>query len=297
METLMNSASERIKMHQLVHNSAIRYFLYTPAQLKPNARVLVSVHGISRNARNNALYFADYAERYGVVVVAPLFDKKNYPGYQRLGLKGNRADLALNEILEAVAKHTQANIQKIYLFGYSGGGQFVHRYAMAYPHKVRAMAIGAAGWYTFPDPRQRFPYGIAPHKKLPNLTFNAQYFLRIPAYVLVGEEDIVRDSSFRASDALDQQQGHNRFERGQRWISSMQQAAQQYGLETKFQFIALPNTHHSFTRSVKTGGMAKQVFHSLFGKQTATPILQDRKNAPNIVSYTKLNHALSAGFL
>ncbi|MCF6298824.1 MAG: hypothetical protein L3J01_02990 [Thiomicrorhabdus sp.] len=287
------------KMHQLSHQIALHYFLYTPSQLKPNANVLVAVHGISRNARKQARLFAKYAEKYGVVVVAPLFDKQHYAGYQRLGLSGERADLALNEILNEVALTTQANTQNIYLFGYSGGGQFVHRYAMAYPKRVKAMAIGAAGWYTLPTIKKRFPYGIAPHPKLPDLTFNAAQFLRIPAYVLVGEEDVLRDSALRKSEKLDQQQGLNRFERGQNWVKTMKQAAQQYGLETPFQFISLPNSDHSFSRSVQTGGMAKHVFQAFFGEIHATTSgrLQPRKNAPSIISYSQLNHALSSQFL
>ena len=289
------SVSKRIKMHQLAQDQALHYFLYTPTKLKPNARVLVAVHGISRNARKQARLFADYAERYGVVVVAPLFDKQHYTGYQRLGISGERADLALNAILKEVALKTQANTQSVYLFGYSGGGQFVHRYAMAYPHKVKAMAIGAAGWYTLPNAQKRFPYGTAPHPKLPDLTFNRAKFLRIPAVVLVGDDDTLRDSTLRKSEKLDKQQGLNRFERGQNWVKSMEKAAQQYGLETSFRFIPLPNSDHSFTRSVQIGGMAKQVFQAFFGREhaTTTANLIPRKNAPSIVSYSQLNQALA----
>jgi len=278
----MNRKTSKVQARQLHGNAALRYFLYQPARGAENAPVLVTVHGISRHAAKHARHFSRLAEHYGVVVVAPLFDEQHYPGYQRLGLRGERADLALNQILGEVALLTRADTRRLYMFGYSGGGQFVHRYAMAYPDRVAAIAIGAAGWYTFPDPSQRFPYGTAPHRKFPGIRFDAAQFLRIPAIVLVGEQDKARDEALRQSSKLDRQQGANRFERGQRWVSAMQQAAREYGLETNFRFIALPEADHSFTRSVKAGGMATQVFNCLFGP---TPLPRQTQHPQANITY------------
>ena len=266
----MRRQSSNVKEHQLSSNKALHYFLFVPSQGAKNASVMVTVHGISRNARKHARRFARHAERHGVVVVAPLFDVQHYPGYQRLGISGERADLALNQILTEVAERTQANTQKLYMFGYSGGAQFVHRYAMAYPNRVAAIAVGAAGWYTLPDPSQRFPHGTAPHHKLPDLSFDASQFLRIPTYTLVGALDTLRDDALRQTPRLDQQQGHTRFERGERWVKIMKQASRKYGLNTEFRFISLPKADHSFTRSIKAGGMAERVFACLFGSPPLT---------------------------
>ena len=286
----MKKPNNKVQERQLASNKALRYFLYVPLKVDKSTSVLVSVHGISRNAEKHARYFANYAERHGVVVVAPLFDKENFSGYQRLGLSNHRADLALNEILSEVAELTQANVQQIYMFGYSGGGQFVHRYAMAYPQRVKAMAVGAAGWYTLPDANQRFPYGTAPHPKLPDLKFEPSQFLRIPAYILVGDLDTERDSTLRQSKKLDQQQGYSRFERGECWVKIMQNAAQQYEYNTEFRFISLPKSGHSFTRGVKTGGLAEQVFHCLFGPKLI-------KNSLTTPAYIESNSTSSGNLL
>lgn len=287
MNTSMNRQNGQVQERQLGTNNALSYFLYVPTKVNKNASVLVSVHGISRNARKHARRFSRYAERHGVVIVAPLFDEQNYAGYQRLGLSGNRADLALNQILDEVSQLTQANVHNLYLFGYSGGGQFVHRYAMAYPNRVKAIAVGAAGWYTLPDASQRFPYGIAPHPKLPDLTFSPSEFLRIPAYILVGEQDIMRDPALRQSKRLDKQQGHTRFERGKFWVEAMKQAVEQYEHDTEFRFIALPKADHSFTRSIKSGGMADQVFNCLFG---IAPARKKTRSISTELSFTPSVH-------
>ena len=246
-----------------------RYYLYVPSAGElAHAPMLVTVHGISRNARTHVRHYAALAEQLGVIVVAPRFGKKRFPDYQRLGRagRGERADRMLDRILAEVGRATGARADRLHLFGYSGGGQFVHRYAMAYPERVAAIAIGAAGWYTFPDPEWRYPYGIKPSPALPDLHFDIGRFLRIPACVLVGEDDDVRDAALRQSDRLDRQQGATRFERGRRWVEAMNAAARAQGLAaTHYRFIALPGSDHSFSRSIRHGDLAARVFECLFG--------------------------------
>jgi len=244
-----------------------RYFLYLPRKKRfEDCRVFVSVHGISRNAKIHARFFAQFAEQYGVVLVAPLFDKALHPRYQRFGFDGVRADIMLQYICSEVAQFTGADVSQLYMFGYSGGGQFVHRYAMAYPEQVAALAVGAAGWYTFPDPSRAFPYGIQPHHKLQDLHFDLERFLQIPATVFVGDRDIERDDALRKSQHLDIEQGDTRLSRGQRWIAAMQSAAEARGIKTRYQFESLPESDHSFSRCVRRGNLCGKVFQHLFGE-------------------------------
>jgi pimeloyl-ACP methyl ester carboxylesterase len=100
------------------------------------------------------------------------------------------------------------------LFGFSGGGQFAHRYALFYPRRVARQVLGAPGWYTFPDPEHRYPLGLrtAP-PEWPKLTFNPGRFLRIPTLVLVGEHDNRRDRELNRTRQVDVHQGLDRMER------------------------------------------------------------------------------------
>lgn len=258
-----------------------RYYVYLPTTANlAQAPVLVTVHGISRNARIHVRHYAPLAEQRGIIVVAPRFSKTRFPDYQRLGRagRGARADHMLERILAEVGGFTGADVKQPYLFGYSGGGQFVHRYAMAYPQRVAAIAIGAAGWYTFPEPERRYPYGIKSTPDLPDVHFDAGRFLRIPACVLVGEEDDMRDAALRQSDRLDRRQGATRFERGCRWVEAMNAAARAHGLTAHYRFIALPGADHSFSRSVRHGDMAVRVFDCLFSDGT-------RENAQSLQSF------------
>lgn len=246
-----------------------RYFLYVPPESGSGGRVLVTVHGVSRNAEEHARRFKRLAKRYGVVLVAPLFPEKRFPDYQRLGQsgKGERPDRALQAILGEVGDLTGADVARVYLFGYSGGGQFAHRYAMAYPERVAKVAVGAAGWYTFPDPAASFPRGLKTRSQWLKSRLKPEAFLKVPMAAFVGERDTRRGPErpeLKQSVKIDSQQGLTRLERGRHWIDAMRAAAAAYGLSTPYAYDTLPHASHSFRASMKHG-MGQRVFAFLFG--------------------------------
>ena len=247
------------------------YFLYVPQSAGSHPSLFVTVHGISRNARQHASLFAPLAERYGVVVVAPLFPAHEYGDYQRLGRRGGaqRADRALEAIVEEVGRLTGARTERFFLFGYSGGGQFAHRFAMAYPQRVEAYAVGAAGWYTFPDPNLRYPRGVETRRCLPDVQMSPDRFLTVPAAVIVGERDTRAGSALRKTTRVSEQQGRSRLERGRRWVEAMRRTAREAGLVSSFDFVEMPRCGHSFKRCMQRGGMGEIVFERLFARRGA----------------------------
>ncbi len=257
----------------LASDSKARYFLYVPPMVAPRPPLFVTVHGISRNAREHAKLFAPFADKYGVVVLAPLFSARTHDDYQRLGRTGDaeHAGRVLEAMVEEVGKLTGAKTDRFYLFGYSGGGQFAHRYAMAHPERVGAYAVGAAGWYTFPDFRLTYPHGLKPGKSRPHMQLVPSRFLAIPATVLVGERDTRSDSALRQTSKVNGQQGKSRLERGRRWVTAMQQAAKDQGLTGSFDFVELPQCGHSFKQCMQRGNMGGAVFDHLFGSQDSYP--------------------------
>jgi pimeloyl-ACP methyl ester carboxylesterase len=153
----------------------------------------------------------------------------------------------------------------VYLFGYSGGGQFVHRYTMAHPDCVRSFVVGAAGWYTFPNADEPFPLGIGESPDLPDVKFEPNRFLAVPGSVLVGERDTFPGTALRKTPRVREEQGQSRFERGRRWVDAMNAASAAAGLSTHYTFESLSRSPHSFAKSVARGDMAKRVFERLFG--------------------------------
>lgn len=254
---------------QLREDPAQEYYLYLPTSGARNASIFVTVHGISENWDTHANLYQPFAETYGVVLISPHFPQTRYTDYQRLTSdNGERADYALQKIVKEVRELTQASTGKFYLFGYSGGAQFTHRYAMAHPEEIARYAVGAAGWYTFPDTTYTYPYGIRNTGQLPGVTFDPNHFLLVPGAVMVGDLDIELDSSLNQDAAVNAQQGTTRYERGQRWIEAMLTQASQRGLTTPYEFHSLPGCAHSFSDCMKKSGMGQTVFNWLFGAQT-----------------------------
>jgi pimeloyl-ACP methyl ester carboxylesterase len=227
--------------------------------------MFVAVHGISRNAPAQANLFATYAEAAGAVLVAPTFAADRFPDYQRLGRarRGARADEVLHSIVEEAAWLTGAASAQIYLFGYSGGAQFAHRYTMAYPDRVARAVAASAGWYTFPTPKRRFPYGLRPTTDLPGVRLDPERFLRVPIAVLVGEDDGT-DENLRHTARLDAEQGATRVERARNWVAAMHEAAATYHVPAQVTFEQVAGNDHSFELFMTRGRLGDRVFETLF---------------------------------
>jgi len=257
----------RVLRRTLQSDSEQEYFLYLPRRSATSCRLVISVHGISRNAEEHAVLFAPFAENYGAILVAPLFSDTRFHGYQRLFSEDpeRRADKVLDRIVSEVRGLAGNCPDKLNLFGYSGGAQFVHRYTMIHPERVAKVVVGAAGWYTFPDSSRSYPTGIGHNPKMPDIDPDPDRFLRVPAYVIVGERDLRHDVALNDSDRLSRYEGETRMERGRRWIKSMSDAARAIGLNTDYQFFTVPRSRHSFRQCMKRGGMGELTFRLLFG--------------------------------
>lgn len=236
------------------------YFLYIP-QGRPAARLVVLMHGISENACEQVLRFAPEAEKAGAVLVAPLMRRAIFGQYQQLidPRQGIRADLALEDILHSVRLDIGLDAAPFDMFGFSGGGQFAHRFALLNPRAVRSCVVAAPGWFTFPDDRARYPAGLAQVPDcLPPLDEAA--VCTIPFHVIVGDQDTARDASLRRSARLDRQQGRTRLERAERW----HQAMRGWGADPRSSLTILPQLRHSFAEAVRDHGLAALTFR-LFG--------------------------------
>jgi pimeloyl-ACP methyl ester carboxylesterase len=255
------------------------YHLQLPSRDVEGAPVLVVVHGISRNAREQVDAFGERAARLGVVTVAPLFSRRHFRSYQRLGHSRRGVEsaphVALEAILSEVAETTGADTSRVFLFGFSGGAQFAHRFTMRYPERVRSLVVASAGWYTFPDVEQPFPRGIGPTPLTTGT--DPQRFLRVPTLVLVGESDGGRDDALNTSRVLDLQQGRTRIERGRRWREAMLEVAQRSRIDARFDFALMPGCGHDFGDCVERGALVGRVLDFLLAT-TRRPLPRPRRD-------------------
>jgi len=275
---------------------ACPYLIYLPPEVDKRLPPLVAVHGITRDPGSYIEAFARRAELLGLPVIAPLFARDGFPAYQRLGISGKgpgpRSDLALDAVLRDVAEKSYCDTSRIFLFGYSGGGQFAHRYAMVHPDRVVAAALGAPGWYTFPDDTNAFPHGtrVGPGKSPQGI--RAVDFLRVPVAVYVGDKDCARDSALNTSPRIDHQQGKTRIERGERWIHAMEHGAKLYRMEVPHHFEILRNCGHSFEECVKYGGVVDKMFAFFIDRIGSN----QEKTAPSKSNIAKLHKRIEEEF-
>ncbi len=222
------------------------------------AKLLVAVHGISRNAAEIAARFAADPRFGNYTICAPLFERHRFGQYQQLIARRGRvsADLALIDLLAVLARDVGCKSSKISLFGFSGGAQMAHRFAMLHPARVEQVFAASAGWYLMPDADTAYPYGLANDHR-PDSAPDA--FLKIPMTVAVGERDTQIDASVRQSKCIDDVQGPTRLARARSWVSAMQQCATDRGLMPQARLVMLPNGLHDFGQCVRDSGLIDAV--------------------------------------
>lgn len=247
-------------------------YCHLPRRIDETTQLLVCVHGIGRNAFQQLEAFSHQVPDH-IGIIAPLFSKARFKHYQQLGYRfpEPRADLALEESLEALARQTGLCVDRFHLFGFSGGAQFAHRYAMLRPERVKSLHLAAAGFYTFLDESMPWPAGLRGAPNGRQLWAGRRFFLRLPIDLYVGELDTRRDRTLRKSELLDCAQGLHRLDRAKSWVAHLQ--SHQAGInQREARLHVLPGCSHDFGQATKqdTGALAAQVIAALPGANPRT---------------------------
>lgn len=239
----------RIACLRCAADPRLEYYAWVPRHMEPGAEPLVLVHGISRNAAELIARFVPDARLHGRPLIAPIFGEREFARYQLLGRSplGMTADAALIAMLEDAASRF-GTATAAALFGFSGGAQFVHRFALAHPRRTSACVPVSAGWFCWPDPDLRWPLGWKGGPVSPD----REAIAAVPFHVLVGARDTVRDEALRRDPVIDALQGETRRTRARAWHKAMRRA----GLNARGSHAVLPRTRHSFSSAVRAGLVA-----------------------------------------
>ena len=118
------------------------YWLYTPDTIDKNKTywLVVGVHG-HRGKGAGAAGLAKWIKKYdNIIVVGPTFPSTN-PYYQILG--GN-SDKQLLDIQKNLSKEFKLH-EKMFIYGFSGGSQFAHRFTEKHYKKVIGVSSHSGG--------------------------------------------------------------------------------------------------------------------------------------------------------
>ena len=139
----------------LFHGAEREYFVALPKNYHPETTYwpLIVVHGGGGHARTNpkALAMRRKADELDLpaILILTQFNREDKQ-VSRFPVLGEGA--FLKAVLEDVRSEYRLH-SKILLNGYSMGGQFAHRFALAHPEMVHACAPFAAGTWSTPDGR------------------------------------------------------------------------------------------------------------------------------------------------
>lgn len=249
----------------------ITLFTYKPPTYR-GGPLLIVCHGVQRNAEDYRNFAITLAERFGVLVVAPLFDKERFPmaRYQRGGLVG--ADGAV----QPPERWTYASIPRMvarvrelegkpelpyYLIGHSAGGQFLVRMAAFLPGEAERIIAANTGSHLFPTREADFGYGFGglPPELSGDDVIRRYLAARLTLYQ--GTGDVIADPSMDASPPA-MRQGPNRLARGRAAFAAAQALAKEKGWVCNWRLVETPGIAHeaAFMFAAKEAGDA------IFGK-------------------------------
>lgn len=78
---------------------------------------------------------------------------------------------------------------RFHLHGFSGGGQFAHRFFYLHPHRLASLSVGAPGRTTLLDTRTRWWRGTADSAELFGTAPDTAAMADVPVQLVIGEDD------------------------------------------------------------------------------------------------------------
>lgn len=232
--------------------------------------LVISMHGLGRSAAGARDNWVDAAERYGLLVAAPHFDKERFPTrlYQQGGVRDepDRAKwvyAVIERFFDQALKSGRVAGDRYVLFGHSAGAQFVHRMVLLMPEARFSTAISAnAGYYTLPVGKEAaggfsFPFSL---DGTPATEAGTKAALARPLLIMLGDQDTDPGHPQLNTSKGAEAQGPSRFARGQNFVAVAAAEVKRLGVASPWREITVPGVAHEQRR------MANAAAQALFGK-------------------------------
>jgi len=206
----------------------ITVFYHIPDSAHQSSPIAMVVHGSARDGEYIRNALKPESDRRNAIILMPNFGSAEYSN--NYFLLGNLFDDGENPsvasqndstewtyaIIEQLFIHFRAEVAskdaRYDLVGFSGGGQFAHRFAL-FAHRPQCDRIVAcsSGWYTLPDAASPYPYGLGTTQRASDA--DVRKALATPLHLAVGSADTDPNSSGLRHTAEADAQGLNRVQR------------------------------------------------------------------------------------
>lgn len=243
----------------IVGDTVIKIHSFKPATYR-SGPLLVGFHGLSRNVGRYLSAAKPIAERHGMLLVVPLFDRARFPywRYQGLGItRQNRrvtsgpipvepretwTDRLVAGLIDEVRRAEGNPGLDYYLIGHSAGGQIANRMAAFGAHSAKRIVVANPSSYVQPTLAARFPYGFgALPQSLSNDDALRRYLAR-PMTILVGTDDVLHKNLDLRPAAM--AQGATRYERARNVFAMAQAEARARGWTFNWRLVEVPGVGH-----------------------------------------------------
>ena len=232
----------------------IKVFTYKPSLYQGGPLVMV-FHGVGRNAEDYRNFAIAVAERFKVIVAAPLFDKERFPSEAYIGGGVFNQDGTVRpqdqwtfalvpQLVAALRAGEGQPALPYFLIGHSAGGQFLERLAAFFPTEAKNIVAGNPGSHLYPRRDWKFRYGFGglPAELSDDATL--QRYLAAPLTLYLGTGDILTDTDNldRSPEAL--RQGAFRLARGRDCFEFARKLAAERGWTFNWRKVETPGIGH-----------------------------------------------------
>ena len=242
----------------------LEVFTYRPGGCT-TAGILLVFHGLERNVAGYRDDAIPLAQRYCLFVAAPLFDLARFPGraYQRGGIVRDGAvqpaatwTVRYAPLLGEWARQAEGRPDLPYAqIGHSAGAQYLSRVVAYSTGSPSRSVIANPSTWVRPSLDIAAPYGFG---GVPGAEAALRRYLAAPVTVLLGQEDRGAKNLATSDEAEDQ--GANRYERGQTVFAEAEASARQHGWPFNWTLAVVPGVGHS-ARQMLTSDAAFAALH------------------------------------
>ena len=238
-------------------HDSLKLFVYKPKNYS-NGPLIMVFHGVLRNAEEYRDDSVEMGDRFGALIVAPMFDEKSFPKprYQFGGilLDGKATPREewtgefVNRITAEVRRREGRPEMPLYLIGHSGGAQFLIRVAAFVKTDAKRIVAANPGTHVFPNRELPFPIRLweAAHAEL-QTDEQLKAYLAQPLTFYLGSNDTERDEHLDVTPPAEAQ-GNYRFERGKNAFAAAKKLAQEHNWPFGWKLVIADNIEHDHTK-------------------------------------------------
>lgn len=251
----------RSELDLLVNQVPLKVYAYKPAGYR-NGPLLVSFHGLSRGINAYMRAAQPLADKHGLLLVMPLFDRERFPywRYQALGITRTSRNVLEGPItVEPEAGWTSALIEDVIrhlreregqaleylLLGHSAGGQIVNRMAAFAPGSAKRYVVANPSSWVLPDAGERFPYGFGDLPADMRDEVRLKRYLALPLTVFLGTGDVHDKDLDKRPAAMSQ--GRTRHTRGLNAFRTAENLARARGWNFNWTLVEVDAVGHTAT--------------------------------------------------